>query len=249
MLVENDFLSVGYNPELTVHETASSGNLLCRHDLRLFIASGGSAQYFPARGQQSVKKRRNEAGFYPVSAGARQAAADQRGDHTFRKSAEHLSGPGQPAPTGRQPGSRSARQDHFRLSAKPGVKPGAGAGDRLLSAKQQPGDDAHYRAHRDAGQKTGFARDRFGADATAGAAGGDPDHPDCRSTAGVHRPSLSSGGGGDRPDRPAALDLAGTALALCRHRHPSRLFHHPAKRPDLLYGHRVREARHGLQHH
>lgn len=33
------------------------------------------------------------------------------------------------------------------------VKPGAGAGDRLLSAKQQPGDDAHYRAHRDAGQK------------------------------------------------------------------------------------------------
>ncbi|VEB08040.1 transcriptional activator protein LysR [Klebsiella pneumoniae] len=79
--------------------------------------------------------------------------------------------------------------------------------------------------------------------------GGDPDHPDCRSTAGVHRPSLSSGGGGDRPDRPAALDLAGTALALCRHRHPSRLFHHPAKRPDLLYGHRVREARHGLQHH
>ncbi len=78
---------------------------------------------------------------------------------------------------------------------------------------------------------------------------GDPDHPDCRSTAGVHRPSLSSGGGGDRSDRPAALDLAGTALALCRHRHPSRLFHHPAKRPDLLYGHRVREARHGLQHH
>lgn len=63
MLVENDFLSVGYNPELTVHETASSGNLLCRHDLRLFIASGGSAQYLPARGQQSVKKRRNEAGF------------------------------------------------------------------------------------------------------------------------------------------------------------------------------------------
>lgn len=57
------------------------------------------------------------------------------------------------------------------------------------------------------------------------------------------------GGGGDRSDRPAALDLAGTALALCRHRHPSRLFHHPAKRPDLLYGHRVREARHGLQHH
>ena len=52
-----------------------------------------------------------------------------------------------------------------------------------------------------------------------------------------------------RSDRPAALDLAGTALALCRHRHPSRLFHHPAKRPDLLYGHRVREARHGLQHH
>lgn len=85
MLVENDFLSVGYNPELTVHETASSGNLLCRHDLRLFIAGGGSAQYLPARGQQSVKKRRNEAGFYPVSAGARQAAADQRGDHTFRK--------------------------------------------------------------------------------------------------------------------------------------------------------------------
>ena len=38
---------------------------------------------------------------------------------------------GQPAPAGRQPGSRSARQDHFRLSAKPGVKPGAGAGDRL----------------------------------------------------------------------------------------------------------------------
>ncbi len=33
--------------------------------------------------------------------------------------------------------SRSARQDHFRLSAKHGVKPGAGAGDRLLSAKQQ----------------------------------------------------------------------------------------------------------------
>lgn len=72
---------------------------------------------------------------------------------TLSKSAEHLSGPGQPAPAGRQPGSRSARQDHFRLSAKPGVKPGAGAGDRLLSAKQQPGDDAHYRAHRDAGQK------------------------------------------------------------------------------------------------
>lgn len=66
-------------------------------------------------------KRRAEAGFYPVSAGARQAAADQRGDHTFRKSAEHLSGPGQPAPAGRQPGSRSARQDHFRLSAKPGL--------------------------------------------------------------------------------------------------------------------------------
>ncbi|STS91448.1 transcriptional activator protein LysR [Klebsiella variicola] len=38
--------------------------------------------------------------------------------------------------------------------------------------------------------------------------GEDPDHPDCRSTAGVHRPSLSSGGGGHRPDRPAALDLA-----------------------------------------
>ena len=34
---------------------------------------------------KALKKRRNEAGFYPVSAGARQAAADQRGDHTFRK--------------------------------------------------------------------------------------------------------------------------------------------------------------------
>ncbi len=142
---------------------------------------------------KALKSAEMRLGFTLFPAGARQAAADQRGDHTFRKSAEHLSGPGQPAPTGRQPGSRSARQDHFRLSAKPGVKPGAGAGDRLLSAKQQPGDDAHYRAHRDAGQKTGFARDRFGADATAGAAGGDPDHPDCRSTAGVHRPSLSSG--------------------------------------------------------
>ncbi len=54
---------------------------------------------------KALKSARNEAGFYPVSAGARQAAADQRGAiSTFRKSAEHLSGPGQPAPAGRQPG-------------------------------------------------------------------------------------------------------------------------------------------------
>ncbi|STW69074.1 transcriptional activator protein LysR [Klebsiella pneumoniae] len=30
---------------------------------------------------------------------------------------------------------------------------------------------------------------------------------------------------------------------------PVATFPPPAKRPDLLYGHRVREARHGLQHH
>lgn len=63
MLVENDFLSVGYNPELTVHETASSGNLLCRHDLRLSVAGCGIAQYLPASGQQALKSAELKLGF------------------------------------------------------------------------------------------------------------------------------------------------------------------------------------------
>ncbi len=81
-------------------------------------------------------------------------------DHAlFEKSAEHLSGPGQPAPAGRQPGSRSARAK-ITLGCLPSL--GLSLVPELvtdfLSAKQQPGDDAHYRAHRDAGQKTGFAQ-------------------------------------------------------------------------------------------
>ncbi len=118
-------------------KTASSGNLLCRHDLRLFIAGGGSAQYLPARGQQSVKSAEMKLGFtlfqrvrgklLPTSEAItlfEKAQSIYQDLDNLRLLADNLA---------RDPRAKI----HFRLSAKPGVKPGAGAGDRLLSAKQQ----------------------------------------------------------------------------------------------------------------
>ncbi|MCS6037521.1 LysR family transcriptional regulator [Klebsiella pneumoniae subsp. pneumoniae] len=69
---------------------------------------------------KGVKSAEMKLGFTPVSAGARQAAAYQRGAITlFEKSAEHLSGPDNLRLLADNLAPRSARQDHFRLSAKP----------------------------------------------------------------------------------------------------------------------------------
>ncbi len=74
--------------------------------------------------------------------------------------------------------------------------------------------------HTETWSKIGSARNRFSADAAAGSAGRDHHHPDCRSAAGLYRPRLPTRRGGHQRDRSAALDLAGAAFALCRHRHP-----------------------------
>ncbi len=101
MLVENDFLSVGYNPELTVHETASSGNLLCRHDLRLSVAGCGIAQYLPASGQQSVKSAELKLGF-TLFQRVRGKLLPTSEAITLSKKRRAFIRTGQPAPAGRQ---------------------------------------------------------------------------------------------------------------------------------------------------